>query len=137
GLEKDRREPISVIIADLNGLKKANDQLGHQAGDSLIRRAAEVYKASFEEEILIARIGGDEFVIILPGADERIPTEAMDRLESLTALNNKYYREPELSISLAAATSRPELSVEKLISLADDAMYKHKGQHYGRRREDQ
>jgi len=135
-LEKSRGS-LSVIVADLNGLKRANDQLGHQAGDSLIRRAAEVFKASFEEEILIARIGGDEFVVILPGADERIAAEAVERIESLIALNNKYYREPELSISLGGAISRPDLSVEKVISLADDAMYSHKGQYYRRRREDQ
>jgi PleD family two-component response regulator len=52
-------------------------------------------------------------------------------------LNNKYYRDPELSIALGAATSRPGLSLEKVISLADDAMYRSKGEHYGRRAEDQ
>jgi diguanylate cyclase (GGDEF)-like protein len=136
-LEKDRGGLLSVIVADLNGLKEANDRLGHRAGDGLIRRAAEVFKASFEEDILIARIGGDEFVIILPGVDEKGAAEAAERIESLIALNNKYYREPELSISLGASTSQPELSLEKVISLADDAMYLYKGQHYRRRRGDQ
>jgi PleD family two-component response regulator len=51
-------------------------------------------------------------------------------------LNNKYYREPELSISMGATTSRVGLSLEKVISLADDAMYKSKGEHYRRRKDD-
>lgn len=135
-LEKSRRDPITVIMADLNGLKAANDHLGHQAGDNLIRRAAEVLKASFDEEIVVARIGGDEFLAILPGVDSQAIDEIIVRVNSLIILNNKYYREPELSISLGAATSRPGLSLEKVISRADDAMYERKGLHYRRRRED-
>ncbi len=135
-LEKERVDPISILIADLNGLKRVNDTLGHQAGDGLIRRAAEVLRASFEPGRVVARIGGDEFAIFLPGADATAAEEAMKRVEGLVGLNNKYYREPELSISLGAATSRPGLALEKVISLADDAMYTTKSQHYRRRRND-
>lgn len=135
-LEKDRHDPITMIMADLNGLKAANDSLGHQAGDSLIRRAAEVLRASFEEETMVARIGGDEFIAFLPGVDAQAIDEITERIDSLIVLNNKYYREPQLSISLGAATSRPGLSLEKVISMADDAMYAQKGLHYHRRRED-
>jgi diguanylate cyclase (GGDEF)-like protein len=135
-LEKERREPISVVAADLDGLKSVNDQLGHQAGDNLIRRVAEVLKASLDEGGFAARIGGDEFVLILPDADERTAQEVVERIASLVVLNNKYYREPELSISLGASTSRPDLSLEKVIGLADKAMYQSKGAHYRRRRGD-
>jgi diguanylate cyclase (GGDEF)-like protein len=136
-LEKKRVEPISIIIADLNGLKTTNDTLGHQAGDALIRRAAEVFKANYEGEQLVARIGGDEFVMILPGLDEQAAAETIARLQELVALNNKYYREPELSISLGAATSRPGISLEKVISEADDAMYYSKAELHRRRSTDQ
>lgn len=135
-LGKDRHKPISIIIADLNGLKTVNDTLGHQAGDSLIRRMAEVLKASLDENDLAARIGGDEFALILPDRDEEGAKESVERIKSLIVLNNKYYREPELSMSLGAATSRPNLSLEKVIALADDAMYEDKGQYYHRRRGD-
>ena len=136
-LESNRIEPISVIILDLNGLKAANDLLGHQAGDNLIRRAAEVLKASIEDGYIAARIGGDEFIIIMSNADAGDADELMERIQSLVVMNNKYYREPELSLSLGAATSQTGLSLEKVISLADDAMYKNKGLYHRRRREDQ
>ncbi|MCL4528907.1 MAG: sensor domain-containing diguanylate cyclase [Chloroflexi bacterium] len=135
-LEKDRHEPISVIIADLNGLKQVNDSAGHQAGDNLIRRTAEVLKTGLEENTLVARIGGDEFVILLPGADGATASELISHLHLLIELNNKYYREPVLSISFGAATSQPGLSLEKVISQADNTMYKDKGQYYRRRRGD-
>lgn len=55
---------------------------------------------------------------------------------SLVALNNKYYREPELSISIGASTSTPGISLEKAIGLADDAMYLNKSEHHRRRKDD-
>ena len=131
-----RQKYASIIIADLNELKTTNDTLGHQAGDALIRRAAEVLKANFDGEYTAARIGGDEFVIILPGLDEQAAAEIIMRLQELIALNNKYYREPELSISLGAATSQPGVSLEKVISLADHAMYHSKTEHHQRRSTD-
>jgi diguanylate cyclase (GGDEF)-like protein len=129
-LERDRREPISIIIADLNGLKRINDDFGHQAGDGLIRRAAEVLKASCENGYVAARIGGDEFVIIMPEADALAAAEMQERVQTLVSMNNKYYRGPTLSISTGAATSNPGLSLEKVISLADDAMYDSKSEYY-------
>ncbi len=135
-LETQCQYPISFIVADLNELKITNDTFGHQVGDKLIRRAAEVLKASLEEEYMVARIGGDEFIIIMPGADAETASTIMERIQSLVAVNNKYYHAPRLSLSLGAATSVPGLSLEKIIRLADDAMYQNKGRYHHRRRED-
>jgi diguanylate cyclase (GGDEF)-like protein len=135
-LEKDRHDPIGVIIIDLNDLKITNDQFGHHIGDKLIRRLAEVLTASINEGYIAARIGGDEFIIIMPDADLTTAQEQMDRIQELVVMNNKYYREPELSLSLGAAVSQPDLSLEKVITLADDEMYKNKGQFHKRRKED-
>ncbi len=135
-LDKEQVRPVSLVVADLNGLKQVNDLYGHQAGDDYIRRAAEVLKAVCDEHCVAARIGGDEFAVCMPGADAQAAGEALERIRQLMALNNKYYREPELSISLGAATSQPDLPLEKVINLADDAMYRDKGEHYRRRRED-
>ena len=135
-LETNRHDPISCVIIDLNGLKETNDQLGHRAGDGLIRRTGEVLKASLEDDQFAARVGGDEFVILLPDSDAETTAAAIERVQSLVKLNNTYYREPELSFSLGAATSERGLSLEKVISLADDAMYRNKGYFHRRRRED-
>jgi diguanylate cyclase (GGDEF)-like protein len=135
-LEANRSDPISVIILDLNGLKTANDTLGHHAGDNLIRRTAEVLKAGMDDGYIAARIGGDEFIIIMPNSNEQVAGELIERLQSLVKMNNKYYREPELSLSLGAATSKSGVSLEKVISLADDAMYSNKGFYHRRRRQD-
>ncbi|MCC6499520.1 MAG: sensor domain-containing diguanylate cyclase [Anaerolineales bacterium] len=135
-LEANRKDPISFIIMDLNGLKATNDSLGHHAGDTLIRRAAEVLKASIEDGYCAARIGGDEFILIMPDANESAAQEMVERVESLAAMNNRYYREPELSLSIGAATSAAGFSLLKFISLADDEMYKSKGLYHRRRRDD-
>jgi len=135
-LEANRKAPVSFIIVDLNELKVTNDSLGHHAGDKLIRRAAEVLTASIENGHVAARIGGDEFIIMMSDAGEQASNDVMERIQSLVAMNNKYYREPELSLSFGAATSKPGLSLEKVISLADDAMYRNKGLYHRRRKED-
>src|SRR4030095_2295487 len=79
-LEADRHDPVSFIIIDLNGLKAANDSLGHYAGDQLIRRTAEVLRASIEAGFFAARIGGDEFVIVMAGANEAGANEMIERV---------------------------------------------------------
>jgi diguanylate cyclase (GGDEF)-like protein/PAS domain S-box-containing protein len=135
-LEADRKDPISFIIIDLNGLKAANDSMGHYAGDQLIRRTAEVLRASIDDGYFAARIGGDEFIIVMAGASEEDATEMTERVQSLAVMNNKFYREPALSLSLGAATSAPRLSLQKVISLADDAMYRNKGLFHRRRKSD-
>jgi diguanylate cyclase (GGDEF)-like protein len=135
-LEANRQDPISFIIIDLNGLKETNDSLGHYAGDGLIRRTGEVLKASLEDDQLAARIGGDEFAIIMADSNAEVAALAIERVQSLVKMNNNYYREPELSLSLGAATSEGGLSLEKVISLADDAMYRNKGLFHRRRKSD-
>ncbi len=135
-LEANRQDPISIVIVDLNYLKNVNDSLGHQAGDKLIRRIAEVLQAASEDKYFTARIGGDEFVVILPNTSEETVNEFMKHIQVLVEMNNKFYREPELSISLGGATSTSDMNLEKVISLADDAMYKNKGEHHRRRKDD-
>jgi len=135
-LESNREDPICVIIVDLNYLKPTNDRFGHQVGDKLIRRASEVLRESSNDGCITARIGGDEFIMIIPNATLHEAGEMMERIQSLVAVNNKYYRQPELSLSLGAAVSEPGLTLEKVISLADDEMYKDKGMFHRRRKDD-
>ena len=123
-------EPISFIMADLNGLKVVNDQIGHQAGDNFIRRAAEVLKAAINENETVARIGGDEFAVLLSRTNEEEVANALERIRTLIPLNNKYYQGPELSIALGCATSQTGETLEKTFGRADQQMYKEKDRHY-------
>lgn len=135
-METDRKDPVGILMADLNGLKRVNDSLGHRAGDKLIRRVAEVMNAAFDNGLIVARLGGDEFAVILPGRDEAEAAECLKQIQALVEINNKYYGEPALSLSLGAGTSRPRTSLEKIIQQADAAMYLNKAEHYRRRKED-
>ena len=125
-LQATSHDPITFIVVDLNELKEANDTFGHEAGDGLIRRAAEVLKAAFEPGAVVARVGGDEFVVILSHTPASAAEQAVDRIRSLLALNNKYYRGAPLSFALGVATSRPGLALDAVLRSADDAMYRDK-----------
>jgi diguanylate cyclase (GGDEF)-like protein len=121
-----RQYPVSIIIADMDGLKDVNDRFGHQAGDNLIRRAAEVLRASFRQEDVAARIGGDEFSVIMPATSTPSAEEAIERVQSLIDLNNKYYGKPVLSISLGISTGEKGSDLEQIMRMADDNMYRNK-----------
>jgi diguanylate cyclase (GGDEF)-like protein len=132
----EETQEISFVMADLDGLKKVNDSLGHQAGDKFIRRAAEVLKSSVDGEPLIARIGGDEFAALLPDHGEEEAAMVLERIRSLIPLNNKYYQGPVLNISLGAATRIRGEPLEKTLLRADHAMYEDKAAHHRRRKGD-
>ena len=131
-LSNGRHYPISIVIADIDELKKANDTIGHETGDNLIRRAAEVLKTGFRQEDVVARLGGDEFSVIMPATDAQIARDVVERIENLVRLNNKFYGEPHLSLSLGVSTSDRRESLESTIRLADDHMYRNKREHHRR-----
>jgi len=122
---------VTIVVVDLNGLKYANDQLGHGAGDALLRRLGEVLNELVEKPNHAARIGGDEFAVLMPGVDEQAAAAMVETIETLVALNNQYYSTLELSVSIGAATSRPGERLESVAKRADLEMYESKRIHYG------
>ncbi len=132
-LGRGRHWPISIVVADLDGLKAANDSRGHAEGDKLIRRAAQVLSESVRGEDVVARIGGDEFAILLPNTDDEAAHLAVKRIQNLIDLNNKYHQTPVLSISLGAHTGHQGRPLADVLRAADDAMYEAKRQHQRRR----
>jgi diguanylate cyclase (GGDEF)-like protein len=132
-LERKSLRPVSAIILDLNGLKQANDERGHDAGDALLRRLGEVLNGVVSEPNHAARIGGDEFAILLPGADRHQAAAMVDTLNELLKINNQFYSNAPLSISLGVATSEPGEAMESLVKRADSAMYEDKKAHYAKR----
>lgn len=120
-----RNLPISLIMGDLNGLKLINDSFGHSIGDQLLIKAANAIKQGCRVDDIIARIGGDEFVIILPNSDEQEAEEIIARIQSNLEL--EVVEGIEISISFGYCTKIDEKqSIQNLFKSAEDSMYKHK-----------
>ena len=129
-LERKGPSPVTVLALDVNGLKAVNDQFGHAAGDELLRRAGEVLGKAVEPPCCVARIGGDEFVVLMPALHERDGDELALAIDELVALNNQYYTSVGLSFAVGAATSRPGERLEAVVRRADAAMYVEKRAYY-------
>jgi diguanylate cyclase (GGDEF)-like protein len=134
-LDRKGPHPVTVIMADLNGLKRVNDQLGHAAGDALLRRAGEVLAKAMETPFNAARIGGDEFAVLLPGTDERGGAAMIDTIRQLVELNNQFYPGAQLSFSMGAATVQRGERIEVAVQKADLLMYEEKRAQHAHRDE--
>src|SRR5690606_6597575 len=69
-LNTQRQLPLSVIVGDVNSLKLVNDAFGHDMGDKVLKKVAEIMKNTFRKEDIISRMGGDEFAVLLPKTSE-------------------------------------------------------------------
>lgn len=122
--------PLSIIAIDLNGLKAVNDEQGHAAGDSMLRRVGEVLAKAVDSPACAARIGGDEFTVLLPGFDERGAQVVQQRILSLLDLNNQFYPGQHLSLAMGLASCQSGDMVETAVHRADQAMYAEKNRYY-------
>ena len=125
-LEKSRLYPVSIFMIDVDGLKIINDSQGHAAGDHLLQRAAHVLMKSFRSEDMVARIGGDEFVVLLPSTDEEAAQSALNRIQHFLLLDNKDNPKTELIISVGLATGKKPGSLSGKLKEADGLMYQNK-----------
>lgn len=128
--------PLSVIAIDLNGLKMVNDEQGHAAGDSMLRRVGEVLAKAVDAPACAARIGGDEFTVLLPGTDERGAYALQERIISMLELNNQFYPGQHLSLAMGIASCHSGDAVESTINRADQAMYAEKNRYYQQKNTD-
>lgn len=125
------RIPLTVLMADVDSFKVLNDTLGHAAGDELLRAVGQIIRSTARESDYAFRCGGDEFVILLDGADAAAGQVLADRLVSLVdglARNLRVATRPRLSIGLAALHAVPEPTARGLLEAADKALYAVKGQ---------
>lgn len=122
----EKQFSVGIIICDVDGLKLVNDTLGHDAGDKLLQAAARVIKDSFRQEDLIARIGGDEFAVLLPNCDDDAVKRGHKRIQ--VAVNNYNQENPQLlSISTGFAVGTNEhVSLNNIFKEADNNMYREK-----------
>ncbi|MFA7581149.1 diguanylate cyclase domain-containing protein [Castellaniella sp.] len=132
-LLRKRVKPISCISLDLNDLKESNDAGGHAAGDSLLRRMGEVLAKAVDPPASVARIGGDEFMILLPGVDLQGAQAVVDDIHRLMALNNQFYGGLPLSVSIGTATAEQSGDLAKALHVADLEMYRNKRLHHAHR----
>ena len=135
-LERKGPWPVTVVVVDLNGLKTANDEGGHAAGDALLRRIGQVLDKLAEKPMTASRIGGDEFAVLLPGSDERRGEQAVEQLHELLALNNQFHGGEPLALAIGLATARDGERLELAIHRADAQMYAAKREYYAQRQHD-
>ena len=135
-LQKSRDFPISIISLDIDGLKIINDYSGHSKGDELLTTLTSLVQKAIRESDIFARVGGDEFMILLPKTDYDKGREIIDRInEEIENHNNKNESFP-LILSTGLATSLNK--IDKLIETgirADNAMYNEKNSKKQKSRE--
>lgn len=128
-LDCDLQLPLSVITIDINGLKIINDSLGHEEGDKLLVTIAKILKSCCGEEDIVARVGGDEFNIVLPKTSSEVVSKIIERINSSCEEYNKkmanelYY----ISISIGSATKTDiNESLDSIFKIAEDYMCNRK-----------
>jgi diguanylate cyclase (GGDEF)-like protein/PAS domain S-box-containing protein/putative nucleotidyltransferase with HDIG domain len=124
-IDVPRNLPLSLIAADVNGLKLVNDSFGHAAGDELLKRVAKVFNQACRSDDVIARTGGDEFIILLPKTEKNVAEGIVNRIRELAENENM----PSTILSVAfgwEAKTRPEQDTMDILKKAEEEMYTDK-----------
>lgn len=124
-MDNPRNLPITLIMADVNGLKLTNDAFGHLVGDKLLEKIAEVLKKECRAIDIIARIGGDEFVILLPNANSKEASKIVERINK--SIHNQTVESVILSVSFGWDTkNEASEKISDIFKKAEDYMYRRK-----------
>ena len=124
-LDNPRRYPLSLIMADANNLKLTNDAFGHAAGDQLLITIASIFKQVCRQDDVVARVGGDEFVLILPNTDEQEARKVLNRIRNFC---DSVPADPiPVSVALGAATKSDSTQpFHSIYQKAENRMYEDK-----------
>lgn len=115
-------ELVSVIVLDIDDFKRVNDTHGHASGDDVLRALSEIMKDGVRQSDTVARMGGEEFVIVLPGAAGDVAREVADRIRTAFADAPTDFGE-SVTVSVGVAERVPTDTVESILARADEALY--------------
>jgi len=116
-----------VIFSDIDDMKKINDDFGHLQGDLVLKKVADILRSSFRDSDIIARIGGDEFVVLIPDTGDYSPERTISRLqENINEYNKKEKKDLSLSIGIADFYPDLKFSLQDLLDKADKHLYEEK-----------
>ena len=122
-----------VLYADLDGLKRINDSMGHHEGDRALIKTAEILKDTFRTSDIVARLGGDEFVVLAAIGKEETADSLTARLqERFEICNSKANVSYQLSISVGVVHFDEDTSLEEVTAQADRIMYEDKRRKHSR-----
>jgi diguanylate cyclase (GGDEF)-like protein len=124
-MELSRDYPVSIIVGDLDNLKAVNDLFGHSAGDELIKQVAQILQETFRASDIIARVGGDEFAVLLPKTDLQAAEQMLMRVRAKMADQNISHFKWPVYLSLGVSTAENGRLMDAY-SAADQLMYKDK-----------
>ncbi len=124
------REDLCISVIDVNGLKDTNDTLGHAAGDELICAVPEFVREAFGADVVIARVGGDEFAVLTYGSCGEVAEKIKLMKESSAKHQGKLINGVNLSVGTACRAEYKDLTPEGLYQIADKLMYEDKAAYY-------
>ncbi|GAB1477401.1 diguanylate cyclase [Bacillota bacterium] len=124
-LDNKAKLPLSMIVADVNGLKLVNDAFGHMAGDELLLKIADSLKETSRPDDIVARIGGDEFVLLLPNTTYAEAESIIDKICSSISGKKVNYINCSVSFGLAARETLAD-EINSIFIRAEDQMYRNK-----------
>jgi diguanylate cyclase len=115
-----------VAVADIDHFKRLNDEYGHEVGDRALRVFAEVLRDNLRPDDIVARVGGEEFVVILPGCEPHGAAHALERVRSALSVCLQRARLPLFTVSFGVAELSAGTPFKVAFETADEALYEAK-----------